>query len=86
MGQRGKLAPLRHTMPGCAEYQELIDGPVPESRYKIDVMRRRWKNGGREAVEEHYHEPGKRAWAWWRWEVPRRDLVWALVKAPRPKG
>ncbi len=78
MGQRGIGSTPGYLRPGHPDFEELVIGPQIESPYKIDVMRRRWRDGAREAIAANYREPGRRAWAWWRWECPRRDLVWAL--------
>jgi hypothetical protein len=72
MGARGPNArALReHCRPGTPEFQSLVLGPVPETKNTVDVARRRWKDGGREAVLAHYREPGRRAWAWWCFDEP----------------
>jgi hypothetical protein len=72
---------ISYVMPGTEEFRELIDGPSDEGRYHVDVLRRRWKTGGREAVAANWSEVGKRAWGWWRFDCPRRDLTWALGQA-----
>jgi hypothetical protein len=78
MGLAGRLGAKYYCEPGHADFAELVDGPRVISKNRIDVMRVRWKTGGREAVEANYREPGKRAWAWWHFTCPRRDFKMAL--------
>ena len=72
MGARGPDCPQRWTMPGTPEFYELIRGPDDlTDRSRIDVARRRWKNGGERAVMGWWDSPGERPWAWWRFNCPR---------------
>jgi len=78
MGLAGRLGAKWFCEPGHRDFLELIDGPREETKNRKDILRVRWKTGGKEAVEANYHEPGKRAWAWWRFSCPRRDFKMAL--------
>jgi len=40
------------------------------TKIHIDVMRRRWINGGEKAVMDWWDNPGERPWAWWRFSLP----------------
>lgn len=78
MGLAGRLGARFYCEPGHEDFREMVDGPREETKNRKDILRVRWKNGGREAVAAHYREPGRRAWAWWHFTCPRRDLKMGL--------
>jgi hypothetical protein len=67
--------------PCSEEYWEMILGPVEKTPDRLRTLRRRWWNGGREAVAQHFNSPGERAWAWWHFDAPKPLLRKAMTYA-----
>jgi hypothetical protein len=78
MGARGPGAERHYTLYCSAEFRELVFGPIDESPNHVRLMRYRWQAGGESAAREHYREPGRRPWAWWRFTCPLRERRQAL--------
>ena len=71
MGLRGRTRQKRNwTIPGASEFNELIYGPEntmteAEHAAAFPRIRRRWRNGGREAVMSSGEFIGWRPLGWW---------------------
>jgi hypothetical protein len=71
MGLRGRTRqPRNWTIPGSSEFEELVFGPrdtknQAEYATAFPRIRRRWRNGGREAVMASQEFIGWRPLAWW---------------------
>jgi hypothetical protein len=76
MGSRGPGAAKYYVMPGHKLYDELVHGVEDPTPYELDVIRRRWKQrGAPEAIMRDWSEPGRRPWAFWRFDVSKKDLA-----------
>ena len=76
MGSRGPGAARYYAMPGHELYDELVYGVEDPTPYELDVIRRRWKQrGAREAIMRDWSEPGCRPWAFWAFDVSKKDLA-----------
>lgn len=74
MGLRGPGAARYYAMQGHELYDELVRGVGNPTPYELDVIRRRWKHrGAREEIMRTWNEPGRRPWAFWRFDVTKAE-------------